>query len=132
MLFRKMSINQLGGIKELDFSAAGMQPLSVEDGRRLGGCLSLRSNLKSLDLQSVGMRDEAYEAIWANFASGAQVGPRVTYRPPETPTADSTRNARGGAGARWGWGWGTSHHDTTGCGGRVPVGPARHRHGIPT
>eukprot|EP00966_Prymnesium_polylepis_P254495 5880663-Prymnesium_polylepis.1 len=71
MLFRKMSINQLGGIKELDFGMAGMLQPSVEDSRRLGGCLSLCSNLESLNLQQVALSDEAYGAIWVNLASGA-------------------------------------------------------------
>eukprot|EP00966_Prymnesium_polylepis_P266150 6148005-Prymnesium_polylepis.1 len=67
MLYRKISINQLGSIKEFDFGEAGMRPPSVEDGRRLGGCLSLCSNLENLDLQDVGMSDEACEATWMNL-----------------------------------------------------------------
>jgi hypothetical protein len=62
-LFRKMSINQLGGITALDFD--GMSPPSVEGARRLGGCLNLCGNLNHLDLGRVGMSDEACKALFS-------------------------------------------------------------------
>ena len=68
-LFRKMSINQLGGITALDFD--GMSPPSVEGARRLGGCLNLSGNLNSLDLRQVGMSDEACKALFSTLSNGA-------------------------------------------------------------
>ena len=68
-LYRKMSINQLGGIKMLDFT--GIAPPTAEDGRRLGGCLNLCQNLEKLDLQGVGMRDEACQEMFFSLSKGA-------------------------------------------------------------
>ena len=42
-----LSVNQLGGIKELDFT--GIAPLTAEDGRLLGGRLNLCANLEKLE-----------------------------------------------------------------------------------
>ena len=75
-LFRKMSSNQLGGIEKLDFD--GMQSPSVEDARRLGGCLNLCANLKDLDLMRVGMSDEACTTMFSTLASGSLA--RLTVR----------------------------------------------------
>ena len=49
-LFRKMSINQLGGIDKLDFD--GMSYPSVEDACRLSGCLNFCLNLKTWSVSS--------------------------------------------------------------------------------
>ena len=68
-LFRKMSINQLGGIKMLDFY--GMSPPAVVDARQLGGCLNLCENLERLDLARVGMTDETCKAMFSSLAIGA-------------------------------------------------------------
>jgi len=54
-LYRKMSIGQLGSIQKLSF--AGMPPMSVEDGRRLGGSLALCGRLEGLFLSGTGMGD---------------------------------------------------------------------------
>ena len=78
-LFRKMSSNQLGGIEKLDFD--GMQPPSVEDARRLGGCLNLCANLKVLDLCRVGMSDEACTTMFSTLASGSLAQLTVSSRP---------------------------------------------------
>ena len=67
-LFRKMSINQLGGIKMLDFD--GMSPPAVVDARQLGGCLNLCENLERLDLARVGMTDETCKAMFSSLAIG--------------------------------------------------------------
>ena len=68
-LFRKMSVNQLGGIKELDFT--GIAAPTTEDGQRLGGCLNLCKNLKKLDLSSVGMDDTVCQAMFSTLSRGA-------------------------------------------------------------
>ena len=66
-LYRKMSINQLGGIKMLDFD--GMPAMGVEDGDRLGGCLKLCANLDSLILMDAGIGDEACAALFSQLGS---------------------------------------------------------------
>lgn len=68
-LFRKMSTNQLGGIKRLDFD--GMPAPSTIDARQLGGCLGLCVNLEGLDLRNVQMSAEAATALFSNLAKGA-------------------------------------------------------------
>ena len=68
-LFRKMSINQLGGIETLDFD--GMSCPSVEDARRLSGCLNFCLNLKRLDLCRVQLSDEAFKVMFSTLSSGA-------------------------------------------------------------
>ena len=78
-LYRKMSVGQLGSIKMLDFD--GMPEMSVEDGRRLGGCLALCGRLEKLDLQNAGISDEACEAIFASLGSGALDKLTVSWRP---------------------------------------------------
>ena len=45
-LYRKMSIKQLGGVRELDF--VNMRDPSVEEAQRLGRCLNLCTNLESV------------------------------------------------------------------------------------
>jgi len=69
-LFRKMSINQLGGINELTLHT--MPPPNIEDARCLGGCLNMCSNLLQLGLASVGMTDESCKVMFSTLASGAR------------------------------------------------------------
>ena len=64
-----LSVNQLGGIKELDFT--GIAPLTAEDGRLLGGRLNLCANLEKLDLSRVGMSDEACRWTFSTLDMGA-------------------------------------------------------------
>ena len=45
----------------------GMSPPSAEDGRRFGGALNLCSNLKTLLMQKVELRDETMQARHAPF-----------------------------------------------------------------
>jgi hypothetical protein len=78
-LFRKMSMNQLGGIKMLDFT--GIAAPTTEDARRLAGCLNLCSNLEKLDLTSVGMSDEACREMFSILSSGALDHLTVCLRP---------------------------------------------------
>jgi len=71
-LFRKMSINQLGGITMLDFD--GMPPMTARDASQLGGCLNLCVSLEKLDLQNVDMSDDACKALlpvghWHNLTT---------------------------------------------------------------
>ena len=61
-LFRKMSEGLLGGVDELDYVT--MRPPTVEEGRRLGRCLSLCANLEVLNIFNVGVSDEACAAVW--------------------------------------------------------------------
>ena len=68
-LYRKMSIAQLGGIEELDFD--GMPPPSIEEARRLGGCLTLCDRLKDLWLSETCMSDEACVALFRCIGGGA-------------------------------------------------------------
>ena len=68
-LYRKMSINQLGGITMLDFTE--IAPPTAEDGQRLGGCLNLCHNLQNLDLQGVEMGDDACVGVFSTLSSGA-------------------------------------------------------------
>ena len=68
-LFRKMSINQLGGIKELDFT--GIAPPTTTDAEQLGQCLNLCKNLEKCDLQSVGISAEACVKIFSTLGRGA-------------------------------------------------------------
>ena len=56
---------QLGAIETLDLE--GMSPPSAEDGRRFGGALNLCSNLKTLLMQKVELRDETMQARHAPF-----------------------------------------------------------------
>ena len=74
-LYRKMSVGQLGSIQELAFS--GMPPPSVEDGRRLGGCLALCGRLEELYLERTRMGDEACAAVFTSLGEGAL--PSVKY-----------------------------------------------------
>jgi len=67
-LYRKMSIGQLGSVKELDFD--GMSPPTMDDARRLGGCLNLCVRLKSLDVRGIGMSDEACTWMFSVLAKG--------------------------------------------------------------
>ena len=60
-LYRKMSVKQLGGIKELDFD--GMQPPSLKDAQQLGGCLNLCTNLDILDLRRCGLTHDTIQAM---------------------------------------------------------------------
>ena len=68
-LYRKMSIEQLGGITKLNF--AQMPPMGIEDARRLGGCLALCARLVELNLAKTGMSDEACMAIVSCLGGGA-------------------------------------------------------------
>jgi hypothetical protein len=68
-LYRKMSIGQLGSVKKLDFD--GMSPPTMDDARRLGGCLNLCVRLKSLDVRGIGMSDEACTWMSSVLAKGA-------------------------------------------------------------
>ena len=65
-LYRTTSTNQLGGVTKLDFY--GMPPPSVEEARRLGGCLNLCVNLEVLSLSNVGMSDESLRALLASLS----------------------------------------------------------------
>ena len=71
VLFRKMSVGQLGGIKMLDFT--GMAPPTTEDAHRLGRCLNFCKNLDLLDLNGVQMNAEACCAMFSTLASEAQI-----------------------------------------------------------
>ena len=77
-LFRKMSVNQLGGIKELTLHQ--MKPLSIEDARRLGGCLNMCSNLKNLGLGGAGISDDACREMFS-LSNGALDHLTVRWRP---------------------------------------------------
>ena len=96
-LYRKMSVNQLGGIKMLDFT--GIAAPTTEDGRRLGGCLNLCHNLNNLDLSSVSMSDEACREMFAILSRGALDHLTVRWRPTalfsclETPHVHSPDSA---------------------------------------
>ena len=68
-LFRKMSVNQLGGIKMLDFE--GIAPPTEEDGQKLCSCLNLCASLEKLDLSSVEMSDAACKAVFSTLSNGA-------------------------------------------------------------
>ena len=68
-LYRKTSTNQLGGVTQLDFD--GMAAPSVEEARRLGGCLNLCVNLQRLFLSWVGMSDESFRALLASLSEHA-------------------------------------------------------------
>ena len=68
-LYRTTSTNQLGGITKLEFEE--MAAPSVEEARRLGGCLNLCVNLEKLDLQRVGMSDESFRALLASLSKHA-------------------------------------------------------------
>ena len=68
-LYRTTSTNQLGGVTKLDFQK--MAAPSVEEARRLGGCLNLCVNLKKLDLDRVGMSDEILQALLASLSEHA-------------------------------------------------------------
>ena len=54
---RDMSKAQLSGIEMLDFT--GISAPSVRDMEQLGRCLNLCENLKTCDLSSVGLADDA-------------------------------------------------------------------------
>jgi len=69
MLYRKMSVGQLGSVQRLWFN--GMPPMSVEDARRLGRCLALCGRLEVLTLDNTGMGDEACKAIFMSLGEGA-------------------------------------------------------------
>ena len=68
-LYRTTSTNQLGGVTKLDFD--GMAAPSVEEARRLGGCLNLCVNLEKLELNEVGMSDESLRALLASLSEHA-------------------------------------------------------------
>ena len=68
-LYRKTSTNQLGGVTKLNFNR--MAAPSVEEARRLGGCLNLCVNLEKLWLSSVGMSDESFRALLASLSEHA-------------------------------------------------------------
>ena len=68
-LYRTTSTNQLGGVTKLDFHK--MAAPSVEEARRLGGCLNLCVNLKWLWLSNVGMSDEILRALLASLSEHA-------------------------------------------------------------
>ena len=69
-LFRKMSINQLGGIEELIMH--GMKPPTIEDARRFGGCLNLFATMSNQSgCASCGMSDEACKVMFSTLSSGA-------------------------------------------------------------
>ena len=70
-LFRKMSINQLGGIKMLDFT--GISVPTVQDATQLGRCLNLCRNLEVLDLTSVGLTADTCNALFSNLTNEAQI-----------------------------------------------------------
>ena len=78
-LFRKMSVNQLGGIEELTLHK--MKPLSIEDARRLGGCLNMCSNLKNLGLADAGISDDACREMFSSVSNGALDHLTVCRRP---------------------------------------------------
>ena len=77
-LFRKMSINQLGGITMLDFD--GMSSPTVTDARQLGRCLNLCRNLEKLDLCRVGMGADACMELFSTLAGGAMAQLTVSWR----------------------------------------------------
>ena len=68
-LYRKTSTSQLGGVTKLNF--ARMAAPSVEEARRLGGCLNLCVNLEELYLYEVGMSDESFRALLASLSEHA-------------------------------------------------------------
>mmetsp|Transcript_30602 Transcript_30602/g.98301 ORF Transcript_30602/g.98301 Transcript_30602/m.98301 type:complete len:534 (+) Transcript_30602:116-1717(+) len=67
-LFRRMSVAQLGGIKELIFTK--LSPPTVEDAQQLGRCLSLCHQLEKCDLAKVKMTGDACAALFSSLASG--------------------------------------------------------------
>ena len=69
-LFRKMSINQLGGIKMLDFT--GISKPTVQDVEQLGRCLNLCRNLDLLDLNGVGLTAETAKALFSTLTNDAR------------------------------------------------------------
>ena len=64
-LYRKMSKAQLSGIEILDFT--GISAPSVRDMEQLGRCLNLCENLKTCDLSSVGLADDACRALFSTL-----------------------------------------------------------------
>ena len=68
-LYRRMSINQLGGIEQLDFD--GMAPPNVQDAHCLRGCLKLCTHLRSIYLNRINMGDDSCQALFAQLGSGA-------------------------------------------------------------
>ena len=70
-LFRKMSVNQLGGIKELDFT--GISPPTIQDAEQLGRCLNLCKNLDKCDLNGVGLTAETCKALFSTLTNEARV-----------------------------------------------------------
>ena len=66
-----MSVDQLGGIKILDFT--GIAKPTVEDARRLGRCLNLCRGLDLLDLQSVELGAEGVEALFSALSGEARI-----------------------------------------------------------
>ena len=64
-LYQRLSMNQLCSITVLDFD--GMQPPSMDDARRFGGCLNLSVNLEELFLTRAGVSDRACELMFATL-----------------------------------------------------------------
>jgi len=69
-----MSQRQLGGIEELNLS--DMRAPSVEEARRLTGCLELCDSLEVLRMSTCRLDDAACVAIFSSLATGAL--PRLT------------------------------------------------------
>ena len=70
-LFRKMSVNQLGSIKTLDFT--GISVPTVQDAEQLARCLNLCENLDLLNLNGVGLTAETCRALFSTLSSDAQI-----------------------------------------------------------
>ena len=68
-LYHKMSTDQLGSIRLLDFT--GIDPPTVEDAERLGRCLNLCQRLDKLDLNGVGMNAEVCKAMCSTMTRAA-------------------------------------------------------------
>ena len=60
-----MSKAQLSGIEMFDFE--GLSAPSVRDMEQLGRCLNLCENLKTCDLSSVGLADDACRALFSTL-----------------------------------------------------------------
>ena len=70
-LYRKMSVDQLGGIEMLDFT--GIATPTIKDMGQLGRCLNLCKALKKCDLNNVGLTDETCEALLSTLTNEAHV-----------------------------------------------------------
>ena len=70
-LYRKMSINQLGFVKELNFD--GMAAPTVEDAERLGRCLNMCKHLQTLIFGRVGLTAATCKALFSVMTDEAHI-----------------------------------------------------------